>query len=54
MLKLAFIAVEIAALLGIVCLIWSENTNCEPWIKSAFITLFTLLAIAMQKEQAQY
>jgi hypothetical protein len=44
--KFIFIAVEIAALFGVSYLAY---THCA-WYIATFITLFALLAVAMQKE----
>ena len=49
--KLMFIAVEIAALYGVMYLAFSpEALSSEPFIKGMYITMFALLAVAMQKE----
>ena len=50
--KLMFIAVEIAALYGVMYLAFSpEALSSESFIKGMYIILFALLAVAMQKEQ---
>ena len=50
--KMIFIAVEIAALIGIAMLAFSGNLSEEgEFFKSIFVVLFALLAVAMHGEQ---
>ena len=50
--KVIFIAVEIAALIGIAMLAFSSNLSEEgEFFRSIYIVLCSLLAVTMQKEQ---
>ena len=53
--KVIFIAVEIAALIGVIMLAFTSNLSEEgEFFRSVYIVLCALLAVAMQKEQQSY
>lgn len=49
--KIILISAEIATLIGIVCLAFTETTHVENWIKATYISMFALLAVGLQREQ---
>jgi len=50
--KIMFIAVEVAALIGVFMLAFSNNLDEEgEFFKSVYIVLCAILAVVMQKEQ---
>lgn len=50
--KVIFIAVEIAALIGVCMLAFTSNLSEEgEFFRSVYIVLCSLLAVAMQREQ---
>lgn len=49
--KVIFIAVEIASLIAVVTMAFSSVPPNAEFFKAAYISLFSLLAVVMQKEQ---
>jgi hypothetical protein len=50
--KITFIAVEIACLIGVIVLSFVEMTTDDgQFFKAAYTSLFALLAVIMQREQ---
>ena len=50
-LKLCILAVELASIYGALFLTWCGDFSTEDsWVTKVFISLFVLLAVAMQKE----
>ena len=49
--KVIMIAVEIAALVGVIILAFSKVNEDAEFFKGAYISMLSLLAIVMQKEQ---
>ena len=49
--KVILIAVEIAALIGVISLSFCKVSEDTEFFKSAYISLLALLAVCMQKEQ---
>ena len=50
--KITFIAVEIACLIGVISLSFVEMTTDDgQFFKAAYTSLFALLAVVMQREQ---
>ena len=49
--KVILITVEVAVLICVICLAFSKVTEDAEFFKSVYISLLSLLAVAMQKEQ---
>lgn len=49
--KIIFIVLEICCLVGVIKLAFSDVSEDMEFFRAVFISLFSLLAVALQKEQ---
>lgn len=49
--KIIFIVLEICCLVGVIKLAFSDVSEDMEFFKAVYISLFSLLAVALQKEQ---
>lgn len=53
--KIIFIIAELAAICSVILIVWNwDSIEVEQSYKATFVTLFTLSAVTMQKEQGNY
>ena len=49
--KVIFISLELAALAAVLMLAFSTSAESDHYVRAAFISLFAVVAVVMQREQ---